>query len=103
MATEYPVRNGEIVDGIYPLGALIRRSVGCAVYETEFSDGENAVPAAIKIREAEAAEAEILTHLLRNADTLEHPNLLKIYATGSSTLEGVPIFYVVMERADESL
>jgi serine/threonine protein kinase len=34
---------------------------------------------------------------------LAHPNLLKIYATGSSVLNGVPIVYVVMERADESL
>ncbi len=34
---------------------------------------------------------------------LAHPNLLKIYAAGSSVLNGVPIVYVVMERADESL
>jgi len=34
---------------------------------------------------------------------LAHRNLLKIYATGSSVLNGVPIVYVVMERADESL
>src|SRR6185437_2448539 len=32
-----------------------------------------------------------------------HLNLLKIYAVGSSTVAGVPVFYVVMERADESL
>jgi hypothetical protein len=101
MTNESPVRNEEIVDGGYPLGALIRRSVRSAIYETQF--GEDAVPAVIKIREVESLEAENLTQRLWNVAELEHPNLLKIYATGSSMLNGVPIFYVVMERAEESL
>jgi hypothetical protein len=101
MASEYLARKEEIIDGVYPLGALIRRSVGGAIYETEF--GESAAPAVIKIREVESGEAEILRQHLRNAGQLAHPNLLKIYTTGSSMLNGLPIFYVVMERADESL
>ncbi len=103
MANESLARNEEIVDGVYPLGALIRRSVGGAIYETEFGEGEDAVPAVIKIREGESAEAENLIQRLWNVTQLAHPNLLKIYATGSSTLNGGPIFYVVMEQAEESL
>jgi hypothetical protein len=103
MANESLVRNEELVDGIYPLGALIRRSVRGAIYETEFGEGEDAVPAVIKIREVESAVAENLRQRLWNVHQLEHPNLLKIYATGSSMLNGVPVFYVVMERAEESL
>jgi hypothetical protein len=61
------------------------------------------VPAVIKIREVASAEAESLRQRLWNVTQLSHPNLLKIYATGSSTLNGVPVFYVVMERAEESL
>jgi cell division septation protein DedD len=103
MVNEYPARTEEVVDGIYPLGALIRRSARSAIYETEFSEGEAAVPAVIRIREVESAEAENLIQRLWNIGDLAHPNLLKIYATGSSTLNGVPVFYVVMERAEESL
>jgi hypothetical protein len=103
MANEYLARHEEIVDGLYPLGALIGRSVGSAIYETEFGEGEGAVPAVIRIREVESAEAENLRQLLRNVSQLAHPNLLKIYATGSSRLNGNPVFYVVMERAEESL
>jgi hypothetical protein len=103
MANEYLARNEELVDGVYPLGALIRRSVAGAIYETEFGEGENAVPAAIRIREVESAEAENLRQRLWNVGQLALPNLLKIYATGSSMLNGVPVFYVLMERAEESL
>jgi hypothetical protein len=101
MGNESLVRNEELVDGVYPLGALIRRSVRGAICETEF--GEGAIPAVIKIREVESAEAESLRQRLWNVGQLEHPNLLKIYATGSSMLNGVPVFYAVMERAEESL
>ena len=101
MGNESPVRNEELVDEIYPLGALIRRSVRGAIYETEF--GEGAIPAVIKIREVQSAEAENLRQRLWNVGQLEQPNLLKIYATGSSMLNDVPVFYVVMERAEESL
>jgi len=103
MASEYLAPNEEMVDGLYPHGALIRRSVGGAVYKTEFGEGEKLVPAVIRIREVESTEAENLRQRLLNVGQLEHPNLLTIYATGWSVLNGVPVFYVVMERADESL
>ena len=103
IVNESMTRNEETVDGMYPLGALITRSVERAVYATEFGEGESSVPAMISIREVEPAEAEELSRRLMDARQLAHPNLLKIYATGSSTLNGVPVFYLVMERAEESL
>ncbi len=93
--------NEEIVDGAYRLGALIRRSVRSVVYETEFGDG--ALPAVIKIRETDGADADHLVARLRRACEFAHPNLLNIYSAGSSVLNGVPIVYAVMERADLSL
>ncbi len=101
MANEFLTRNDEIVDGLYRLGALINRSIRSTVYKTEF--GEDRLRAVIKIREYGSSSSEELVERWRNAMELAHPNLLKIYATGSSVLNGVPIVYVVMERADESL
>jgi hypothetical protein len=101
MANEFLTRNDEIVDGLYRLGALINRSIRSTVYKTEF--GEDGLRAVIKIRECDSSSSEELVEQWRNAMELAHPNLLKIYATGSSVLNGVPIVYVVMERADESL
>src|SRR5580704_1075142 len=101
MANESLTRNDEIVDGSYRLGALIKRLIRSTVYKTEF--GEDELQAVIKIREYESSGSEELLEQWRNAMELAHPNLLKIYATGSSVLNGVPIVYVVMERADESL
>lgn len=101
MVNEFLSRNDEIVDGSYRLGALIKRSIRSTVYKTEF--GEEGLPAVIKIRECEPPDSEELLERWRDATELTHPNLLKIYATGSSVLNGVPVVYVVMERADESL
>jgi hypothetical protein len=101
MANESLTRNDEIVDGLYPLGALIKRSIRSTVYKTEF--GRDRLRAAIKIHEYESPGSEEQLERWRNAMELVHPNLLKIYATGSSVLNGVPIVYVVMEQADESL
>jgi hypothetical protein len=101
MANESLTRNDEIVDGLYRLGAVISRSIRSTVYNTEF--GEDGLRAVIKIREYESPGSEELPARWRDAMELTHPNLLKIYATGSSVLDGVPVVYVVMERADESL
>ncbi len=101
MANEFLSQNDEIVDGSYRLGAVIKRSIRSTVYKTEF--GEDGLPAVIKIREYESPESDELLERWRNAMELAHPNLLKIYAAGSSVLNGAPIVYVVMERADESL
>jgi hypothetical protein len=101
MANESLTRNDEMVDGLYPLGAIIKRSIRSTVYKTEF--GRDRLRAAIKIREYESPDSEEQLERWRNAMELVHPNLLKIYATGSSVLNGIPIIYVVMEQADESL
>jgi hypothetical protein len=101
MANEFLTRNDEIVDGLYRLGPLISRSIRSTVYKTEF--GEDGLRAVIRICEYESSSSEELLERWRNAMELAHPNLLKIYATGSSVLNGVPIVYVIMERADESL
>jgi hypothetical protein len=101
MANELSALIGEILDGRYKLGTRVRHSAGGAILETEF--GPDALPAVIKIRESQAEDSEALTQPWRNTLEFQHPNVLRVYATGSSMLNGVPIAYLVVERADESL
>jgi len=100
MGTELSGLLGEIVDGRYRLGAPLGYSAAGAILETEF--GPNDLPAAIKIREVQQ-ESEDVARRWSNALEFQHPNVLRVYATGSSILNGVPVDYLVMERGDESL
>ncbi len=88
----------------YELGAVVKRSPAGAVYETAFCghDGETR-PAVIKVRELEAEAAMTAVRQYRNAMTLEHPHLLRLYTAGGACSAGVTTAWVVMERADESL
>jgi len=91
----------EAVGGIYRLGKLVHASGGSAVYETEY--GEAAQPALIELRQGGTPQAERRLALWRQALDLSHPHLLRLYAADGATLDGVPVIYLVLERADESL
>jgi tRNA A-37 threonylcarbamoyl transferase component Bud32 len=101
MANESLTRNEELVDGRYPIGAEISRLGRSTVYETEH--GEKHEPAVLKVRERYESEGEAPADRWRAAMGLAHPNLLKIYAVGSSILHDVPVTWAVMEPPDESL
>jgi eukaryotic-like serine/threonine-protein kinase len=101
MTAELLTQSGEIVGGVYRLGSVVHHSEASALYETEF--GEDGRPAVIAIRRADTPDAVQLPARWRSVIELAHPNLIRLYAAGSSVVNGVPIVYVVMERADESL
>lgn len=101
MANESLTRQEELVDGRYPLVAEISRLGRSTVYETEH--GDNHEPAVIKVRERYESEGEAPADRWRSAMELAHPNLLKIYDVGSTTLHDVPVTWAVMEQPDESL
>jgi hypothetical protein len=104
MANESLTRQEELVDAQYRVGAVLGRTRRSTVYETQF--GASDAAAVIKVRERDADDWENWEDPIerwRSAMDLAHPNLLKIYAVGSSTLNDVPVTYAVMERADESL
>ncbi|HEY4087402.1 MAG TPA: SPOR domain-containing protein [Bryobacteraceae bacterium] len=71
------------------------------VYETEHGDKHE--PAVLKVRERYESEGEAPADRWRSAMGVAHPNLLKIYDVGSSTLHDVPVTWAVMEQPDESL
>ena len=92
------------IESEFRLGAIVRRKVGCSTYQTQFEKaGEPPRPAVIKICEAEGSALDATVARWTRAMELQHPNLLSLYAAGSSRMEGVPSAYLVMERADESL
>ena len=92
------------IESEFRLGAIVRRKVGCSTYQTVFEkEGEPPRPAVIKICEAEGQGLEAAVARWTDAMELQHPNLLTLYAAGSSRMEGIPAAYLVMERADESL
>ena len=101
MANESLTRNEELVDGRYPIGAEISRLGRSTVYETEHGDKHQ--PAVLKVRERYESEGEGPADRWRSAMGVAHPNLLKIYDVGSSTLHDVPVTWAVMEQPDESL
>jgi len=101
---ELSAGTGESLLAEYKLGAVVRRSPAGAVYETEFCgrDGQTR-PAVIKVRELDADAAMTAVRHYRDAMTLDHPHLLRLYTAGGSCAAGVTTAWVVMERADESL
>lgn len=102
MANDSMTRSqGKQVAGLYRLGAVIGRSAEGEVYETEF--GDDSKPAVIKIRRGDTPDAEMLMQRWQHGIELSHPNLIRVYAAGSSVLHDVPVVYVVMEKAEESL
>jgi serine/threonine protein kinase len=102
MTTDLLVRSQDQLVA-YRLGGLVHRSEAGSVYETEFRQGERLLPAVVRICQGGTPQADRLLAQWRSAIELRHPNLLSLYAAGDSVLDGVPVVYVVMERADESL
>lgn len=104
MSNNSITRPEESVLGNYKLGAVVKRSVDGTVYETEICDHDGSSrPAIIKVRELDADAASALVRNNRSAMALEHPHLLRLYAAGQDSADGVTRAWVVMERADESL
>jgi hypothetical protein len=100
MVNESLTRIEDLVEGRYRIGVVISRSARSTVYETEPGDHAAAV---VKVREKDTDGGEDPLNQWQSAMGLAHPNLLKLYAVGSSVLNEAPVIYAVMERADESL
>ncbi len=84
---------GTFLEGVGTVGALLGATPDSAVYELDNEALDNG--AAIKFRADTGAPDGDLS--------LDHPNLIRLRATGSCILHGVSLRYVVMERADETL
>jgi TonB family protein len=83
----------------FPLRQLLGSGEASAVFLTTY-DGRNA---AIKLVPADAQIAESQLAQWRDAQKLSHPNLIRIFAMGRSELDGLPLLYIVTDRAEEDL
>jgi TonB family protein len=90
---------GETVGGEFPLERYLDGGEGSAVFLTRFASGR-AVIKLVLTGEEQAAE---LVERWNRAAAVCHPHLVRIFATGSGTLDGAPLAYFVMEYAEENL
>ena len=93
---------GQLVDGVHPLRRFLGASGHSAVFLTE-TRAEEFLNAAIKLIPAEGCAAEVQLAQWQTAQSLTHPNLLRLLNCGRCELGGTAFLYVVMEYADETL
>ncbi|HLK48314.1 MAG TPA: TonB family protein [Bryobacteraceae bacterium] len=91
MTTNWAQWEGQVIDGECRLGRYLGGSEHSGVFATEFRGNK----AAIKLRVGERRSEPGVE--------LSHPHLLPIYRAGRGQLDGTPVWYVVMELADEVL
>lgn len=98
---EWKSWEGRVVE-IFPLQQWLGGSDHSAVFLTEIPGASQR--AAIKLMEAESGpDAEPQASRLRAAAKISHPNLIRIFQAGQSTVDDTAVVYVVMECADDDL
>ena len=100
--TLWQQREGQTIDGVFPLLRYLGGGAGSAVYLTEYGE-TNPRRAAIKLIPTKAVETERQLSGWEAASTLSHPHLLQIFAGGECQMEEESCVYVVTECADENL
>lgn len=93
---------GQTVDE-FPLLQHLGGSAGSAVYLTTRRVNGAGHKAAIKIIEASSPGADFRFSRWQSAVQLSHPHLIRVFGAGRFELRGTPLFYAVMEYAEESL
>jgi len=98
---EWKSWEGRVVE-IFPLQQWLGGSDHSAVFLTEIPGASQR--AAIKLMEAETGpDAEHQASRLRATAKVSHPNLIRIFQAGQSTIDETKVVYVVMECADDDL
>jgi TonB family protein len=90
---------GELADGKFPLERYLGASEGSAVFLTRLASKR----VAIKLVLAGQEQAGRLVEIWNRIGMLRHPHLVRILATGTGALAGMPVAYLVMEYAEENL
>ncbi len=92
---------GQIIDDKYALLEWLGGSANTAVFRTQVPGLPQ--PAAIKLVRAEGANPVQQIARWKEAATLSHPNLLRIFDAGQCQITGAYWIYCVMEYAEENL
>jgi TonB family protein len=93
---------GEVVDGMFPLRQFLAGGESSAVYLTEYGE-QGSQKAAIKLVQADPGSFELPLSRWERAAKLSHPNLIRLFQTGTFPLGGSPMLYLVTEYADDDL
>lgn len=92
---------GQLLDGQFKLDKYAGQDGTCAVFLSALSGQDQFV--AVKILRAASIEAEKLHWSWKSAKDLQHPNLIRVYATGAADLDGLRIVYGATEYPDATL
>jgi len=103
MSETWKLWEGQVVLGEFPLLQYVGGSECGAVFLTERREGEQTVRAAIKLVPAAGERDEPRLSRWREAAGLSHPHLIRIFESGRSEVDNIPLLYVVMECAEENL
>ncbi len=91
---------GRTISGQFPL----RQWLGSSDHSSVFLTDRAGQKAAIKLMPADSdAQAGHQLALWRSAAALSHPNLIRVFESGHTQIDGHSVLYVVMEFADEDL
>ena len=93
---------GQIIGQKYQLRQYVGSTDHSAVFSAEYHDPELR-KAAVKFLSADIPQAEKVLADWKNAQELNHPNLLKIYSVGRCKIEDMELLYAAMEYAEENL
>src|SRR2546430_1986252 len=89
---------GKVIDG-FPLRQYVSERGGNFVFVTE----HNGQRAAIKLIAAPDKSFELQLSRLEAVMKLSHPHLVRTFATGTCTVNGQKMLYVITEYAEEDL
>ena len=93
---------GQVVDGKFTLLNWLGNSGQGDVFLTEL-DGQPSQKAVIKLIRANAPYSESQMAGWSAVQRLSHPHLMRLFHVGSCQINGNPMFYAVMEYAEENL
>ncbi len=91
---------GHVVEEKFPLRELLERAESSGTFLTEVPSGAQAV---LKLLRAESVTASDQLAAWERASKLSHPNLIRVFATGSTDIKGTPYVYAVSQRGEFNL
>jgi len=94
--------DGQLLDGRFPLQKYLGGFQTGAIFHSRL-DGQGQQRVAVKLVSAAASDAQWLSSSWSLAQTLNHPNLVRVYATAQASLGGLRVVYAVTDDADETL
>src|ERR1700682_479037 len=102
MTGDWKQWEGQVIADAFPLRQYLGGDGDHAVFLTEYGQ-PTPQKAAIKIVLGNPENTQPQLFRWRLASKLSHPNLLRIFAKGRAKSRDLPLAYLVMEYADESL